>query len=168
LTPETRRKVRQAVKELKYRPDDAARSLRVSQTGTIAVLIADVTNPFFAELVRGVEDAAHQRDDRYNLLLCNTEENASLERRAIDVVLERRIDAGAIAVTGSHTALFRGRPDNVINVDLFAVFFNDAGVGLDNAGIRRLAELDSQGMIAATVSAESAEIGSARLGSSPI
>jgi hypothetical protein len=71
-------------------------------------------------------------------------------------------DAGAIAVTGSHAALFRGRPDNVINVDLFAVFFNDAGVGVDNAGILRLTDLESRGVIAATVSAESAEIGSAR------
>ena len=71
-------------------------------------------------------------------------------------------DAGAIAVTGSHAALFRGRPDNVINVDLFAAFFNDAGGGLDKAGIRRLADLEGRGIIAATVSAESAEIGSAR------
>ena len=71
-------------------------------------------------------------------------------------------DAGAIAVTGSHAALFRGRPDNVISVDLFAAFFNDAGVGLDNAGIRRLADLENRGIIAATVSAESAEIGSAQ------
>lgn len=73
-------------------------------------------------------------------------------------------DAGAIAITGSHAALFRGRPDNIINVDLFAVFFNDAGVGLDNAGIRRLTDLEARGIIAATVSADSAEIGSARSG----
>ncbi len=70
-------------------------------------------------------------------------------------------DAGAIAITGSHAALFRGRPDNVIAVELFAAFFNDAGVGLNNAGIARLADLDSR-MIAATVSARSAEIGNAR------
>lgn len=71
-------------------------------------------------------------------------------------------DAGAIAVTGSHAALFRGRPDNVINVAVFAAFFNDAGIGLDNAGIARLADLDTRGIIAGTVSAQSAEIGSAR------
>jgi hypothetical protein len=71
-------------------------------------------------------------------------------------------DAGAIAITGSHAALFRGRPDNVIAVDLHAAFFNDAGVGLDNAGILRLADLDRRGMIAATVSANSARIGDAR------
>jgi hypothetical protein len=71
-------------------------------------------------------------------------------------------DAGAIAVTGSHAALFRGRPDSVISVDVFAAFFNDAGVGLDDAGIARLKDLDGRGIIAATVSAASAEIGVAR------
>ncbi len=71
-------------------------------------------------------------------------------------------DAGAIAVTGSHAALFRGRPDGVISVPLFAAIFNDAGVGLDGAGIARLADLDRSGTIAATVSAQSAEIGHAR------
>jgi hypothetical protein len=76
--------------------------------------------------------------------------------------LMRPDDAGAIAITGSHAALFRGRPDNVITVELYAVFFNDAGGGLDDAGIARLADLDRRGMIAATVSADSAEIGHAR------
>jgi hypothetical protein len=73
-------------------------------------------------------------------------------------------DAGAIAVTGSHAALFRGRPDGVIGPQLFAVFFNDAGVGMDGAGIARLPTLDERGMIAGTVSAASAAIGDARSG----
>ena len=71
-------------------------------------------------------------------------------------------DAGAIAVTGSHAALFRGQPDNVIGPDLVAVFFNDAGVGLDDAGIKRLPTLDERGIAAGTVSAASAPIGDAR------
>jgi len=71
-------------------------------------------------------------------------------------------DAGAIVVTGSHAALFRGQPDNVVNVDVFAIFFNDAGVGKDNAGIRRLPELDKRGIASGTVSAMSAPIGHAR------
>lgn len=73
-------------------------------------------------------------------------------------------DAGAIAITGSHAALFRGRPDNIIGPQLHAVFFNDAGVGLDGAGINRLPTLDKRAMIAGTVSAESAPIGDARAG----
>jgi hypothetical protein len=71
-------------------------------------------------------------------------------------------DAGAIAITGSHAALFRGRPDGVISVPLLAVFFNDAGVGKDGAGITRLADLDGRGIIAGAVAAASAPIGDSR------
>jgi LacI family transcriptional regulator len=102
VSAETQKKVKAAIKALKYRPDGIARSLRVAQTGTIAVLISDVTNPFFADFVRGVEDMAHQRGERYNLLLCNTEENATRERRALDLVLERRIDGIIIAPAGGN------------------------------------------------------------------
>jgi hypothetical protein len=73
-------------------------------------------------------------------------------------------DAGAIAVTGSHAALFRGQPDNVIGPALLAVFFNDAGVGLDGAAISRLPTLDDRNMAAGTVSAATAAIGDARSG----
>jgi hypothetical protein len=71
-------------------------------------------------------------------------------------------DAGAIAITGSHAALFRGRPDNVISIPLLAVFFSDGGVGKDAAGITRLPDLDARGIIAGAVSAASAPIGDAR------
>lgn len=71
-------------------------------------------------------------------------------------------DAGAIAVTGSHAALFRGRPDGLIGPAVYAVFFNDAGVGLDGAGIARLPLLDERGIMAGTVSAASAPIGNSR------
>ncbi|WP_142850299.1 hypothetical protein [Telmatospirillum sp. J64-1] len=71
-------------------------------------------------------------------------------------------DAGAIAITGSHAALFRGKPDGLIAPALHAVFFNDAGVGLGQAGIKRLALLDERKLIAGTVSADSAAIGNSR------
>ncbi len=71
-------------------------------------------------------------------------------------------DAGAIAITGSHAALFRGRADNVISVPLLAIFFSDGGVGKDNAGVSRLADLDQRGIIAGAVSAASAPIGHAQ------
>jgi hypothetical protein len=76
-------------------------------------------------------------------------------------MLEPR-DAGKIVVTGSHAALFRGRPDGVITVAVRAIFFSDAGVGLEHAGIARLPTLDERGIAAAAVSAESAAIGDSR------
>jgi hypothetical protein len=71
-------------------------------------------------------------------------------------------DAGAIAVTGSHAALFRGKPDNVVAVDLHAILYIAAGVGLDGAGISRLPELDARAMPAGAVAADSAPIGDSR------
>ncbi len=71
-------------------------------------------------------------------------------------------DAGGIAITGSHAALFRGQPDNVIGPDLAGVFFSDAAVGKDHAGVLRLADLDKRGIPAGTASAASAAIGDSR------
>src|SRR5271170_8000411 len=51
-------------------------------------------------------------------------------------------DAGQIVVTASHAALSGGKPDNVVPPDIYAVFFSDAGGGMDGAGIARLADLD--------------------------
>jgi hypothetical protein len=71
-------------------------------------------------------------------------------------------DVGRIVVTGSHAALFRGRPDDVVRPQVRAIFFSDAGVGMDGAGIARLPCLDERGIVAGTASAASAEIGDSR------
>jgi uncharacterized protein YunC (DUF1805 family) len=71
-------------------------------------------------------------------------------------------DAGTIAITGSHAALFRGQPDDVVKPDVHAIFFSDGGVGLDAAGVRRLPELDKRGIPAGAAGAMSAPIGDSR------
>jgi hypothetical protein len=71
-------------------------------------------------------------------------------------------DAGDIVITGSHGALPGGRPDNVVCADLRAVFFSDGGIGKDEAGVARLADLDRRQMIAGAVSVASAPIGDSR------
>ncbi len=72
------------------------------------------------------------------------------------------VDAGRIVITGSHAALFRGKPDGVVGPQVRAIFFSDAGVGMDGAGIARLPTLDARGIVAGTASAASAEIGDSR------
>jgi hypothetical protein len=82
---------------------------------------------------------------------------------AIDSVsLARAEDRRAILVTGSHGALFGGKPDHVLATDVFAAFFNDAGGGKDGAGFSRLPLRDSRGIAAATVSCQTARIGDGR------
>ena len=71
-------------------------------------------------------------------------------------------DAGKIVITASHGALSGGRPDNAVAPDVHACFFSDGGVGMDGAGIARLAPLDQRGIPAGAVSADSAPIGDAR------
>lgn len=83
---------------------------------------------------------------------------------ALDSVsLAKPEDRRKIVVTGSHGALLGGAADDgVLDVDVFAAFFNDAGGGKDDAGFARLAPLDARGIAAATVSAYSARIGDGR------
>jgi hypothetical protein len=71
-------------------------------------------------------------------------------------------DAGRSVVTASHGALSGGRPDNTVPLDIYAVFFSDAGGGMDGAGIARLDDLDRKRIVAGATSADSAPIGDSR------
>jgi hypothetical protein len=70
--------------------------------------------------------------------------------------------AGTIVATGSHGGLLGGRPDTALKVAALAALFNDAGIGIDEAGVTRLPALDARGIAAGTVAAASARIGDAR------
>ncbi len=69
---------------------------------------------------------------------------------------------GTVIVTGSHGGLLGGRPDTALKVDALAALFNDAGIGVDEAGVTRLPALEARGIAAGTVAAASARIGDAR------
>lgn len=76
--------------------------------------------------------------------------------------LVRPEDAGAVIITGSHGGLLGGRPETAIRVAALAAVYNDAGIGIDEAGMSRLPALDARGIAGATVAAASARIGEAR------
>jgi hypothetical protein len=71
-------------------------------------------------------------------------------------------DTGSIIVTGSHGAILGGKPETALRIDALAAVYNDAGVGIDDAGISRLPALEARGIAAVTVDAQSARIGDAR------
>ncbi|MHB0868380.1 MAG: LacI family DNA-binding transcriptional regulator [Chloroflexota bacterium] len=97
---DTRQRVLAAARELGYQPNALARSLRVGRTNLFALLVPDITNPFFAELSRGAEDATSSYG--YYLILCNTEDRADTEEKYIRALRERQID-GFLLATG-HSA----------------------------------------------------------------
>lgn len=70
-------------------------------------------------------------------------------------------DVGRVIVTGSHGGLVGGAPESALGVDGFAAFFNDAGVGADEAGLSRLPALEARGIAGVTVAAATARIGDA-------
>ena len=70
-------------------------------------------------------------------------------------------DVGHVIVTGSHGGLLGGRPETAVKQAVRAAVYNDAGIGIDRAGLSRLPALDARGIAAATVSADSARIGEA-------
>lgn len=100
--PATLRKIRQAIEDLGYVPNRIAKSLVSARTETIALLIPDVTNPFFTRLSRGAEDAARARG--YRLILCNTDENPEVERQYLQMLRTAQVDGLIISVCGDTSA----------------------------------------------------------------
>lgn len=96
-------RVRAAAAELGYHPNGLARSLRRQRTVLLALIIADVENPFFTAIARGVEDVALAAG--YSVVLCNADENPEKERRYLDVAVEERVAGVVLSPTGAATDL---------------------------------------------------------------
>ena len=101
VSPATRQRVETAIAELQYVPNTLARSLRSKRTKTIALVLTDVTNPFWTTVARGVEDAAS--DQGFNMVLCNTDESETKQANYLTVLLEKRVD-GILLVPAVSTA----------------------------------------------------------------
>lgn len=94
----TRERVLQAIEELHYRPNILARSLRRRETQTLGILIPDNANPFFAEMVRGIEDTVF--DEGYTVLLGNSDGEPDKERRYLDLFINKQVD-GVVLVAAA-------------------------------------------------------------------
>jgi LacI family transcriptional regulator len=97
---ETRARVERAVAELGYVPNALARHLRSKRTRTVALVLSDLTNPFFTTLARGVEDVAAAND--FALMFCNTDESESEEIAYLQMLIQRQID-GVLLVPSSNS-----------------------------------------------------------------
>ncbi|MCK2243553.1 MULTISPECIES: LacI family DNA-binding transcriptional regulator [unclassified Crossiella] len=98
VDPELASRVRAAAKELGYRPNGLARNLRRQETAVLALIISDVENPFFTAIARGVEDTAQAGG--YQVVLCNSDENADKERRYVEVALSERAAGVIVSPSG--------------------------------------------------------------------
>lgn len=96
VSDDTKARVLQAVEQLNYRPSSLARALVRQETQTIALIVPDNMNPFFAELARGIENFGFAAG--YNVLLCNSDHNISKELAYLDMLISKRVD-GVIYMT---------------------------------------------------------------------
>jgi len=153
VAPERAERVKEAAARLGYNPFGPARALRQRLTRVWAAIVADIGNPFFTALVRGIEDVA--RAENHRLVLCNSDEDLATEASYIDIVLAERMGGVVIAVAshaesslapllehGVPTVAVDRRPD-VLRVDAVVV---DNRLGAEEAvthllanGYRRIA-----------------------------
>ena len=86
ISQDARERVEAAVAEIGYVPNTLARSLRFKQTKTLALVLTDITNPFFTTLARGAEDVAS--DQGFNLIFCNTDESESEQAKELTALVQ--------------------------------------------------------------------------------
>lgn len=130
---ETRQKVLDAIHELHYRPNAAARSLTTKRTGAVGIVISDSSNPFFGELLLSIEEVL--RPQNYALMICNTNETLEYEAHYLDLLLNQRVD-GIIAAATSQPWVELSKAEiqhtPVVFVDRAFENFNGYYVGADN------------------------------------
>lgn len=97
----TRQRVLEAITVLDYHPNGIARSLKSAKTYTLGVLVPDIANPYFIQLVRAIEAAVEEAG--YHLLVASSDENVQKEADLIAVFLEKRLDGIVLAPAAGQT-----------------------------------------------------------------
>ena len=101
VSAELTQRVLKAMDELDYRPNILARSLRLGQTKTLGLIIPDISNLFFAEIARAIEDAGYRYG--YNVILCNSDGDTEKQRTYIRLLVDKQID-GILFISSGESA----------------------------------------------------------------
>ena len=102
---QTRARVEAAIDELGYVPNALGRQLRSKRTKTIALLVSDISNPYFTTIARGVEDFLNGHG--YSVMYCNTDEDAAEEEQYLRMLIERQVDGVLLVPARSSGESFR-------------------------------------------------------------
>lgn len=134
VSQETRTRVEAAIEALHYRPSGVARGLSTRSTQTVGILVADITNPFYATVVRGVENTLLEHG--YGLIVSNTDESEVREAEALRMMIGKRVDGLIVAPTGEQQAEL----ESLVHLGIPTVFIDRAPprrhgplVAIDNA-----------------------------------
>ena len=104
ISKKTQNAVQQLAKKYNFTPSFLARGLRMGKTHTIGLIVADISNKFYAKIAREVEKVA--AENNYNVIYCSSDESVDKEVELISMLRSRQVDGLIIATTQQHTQLF--------------------------------------------------------------
>ncbi len=142
VSPETKDKVLEAMQELNYKPNLLARGLATGVTHTIGLVISDIKNPFYPEIIQGVEELAIRSE--YNIFLCNTDYDVEKGLKSIGALIRKKVDGIIIASSQADKFLFEELAESTIPFVL--VDWNENKINVDSiyfdfeSGIRKAIE----------------------------
>lgn len=90
VNPETRKKVLDAIKQLEYIPNAAAKNLRSQRTSMIGVIVPDINSAYYAEIIKGIENMAYAR--KYRVIICDSGNSADKEQEYLALLTDRTVD----------------------------------------------------------------------------
>ncbi|MFS0646279.1 LacI family DNA-binding transcriptional regulator [Siminovitchia sp. 179-K 8D1 HS] len=130
---ETRKKIEKAIQELNYRPNFMARSLKQKSTFTIGVIVANIIHGFSTKIVNGLEAEFDKKG--FHMIICNSADEPSKEKKHIETLLERQVDGFIIFPTGKNEVLYRTLTMQnipIVFIDRFIEELDIPSVLLDN------------------------------------
>ncbi|MCG8514837.1 MAG: LacI family transcriptional regulator [Halanaerobiales bacterium] len=110
VSADAKKKIELAMKQLDFQPNAVARSIKIKKTNTVALVLPNISNPFFLELAEAVE--TNLMENGYKVILCNTHEDERRERDYIDMILQNRVD-GVVSATGTYNMAQRFKKNGV-------------------------------------------------------
>ena len=122
----TRNRILQTARRLGYRPNYVAKSLVLNKTNTLGVVVPEISHSFFPEVIRGIEEVAHQAG--YQLILTHSKENAERELEVLNTLEAKRVDGILISMAQSSTDLEPYKERIASGIPL--VFFDRCAFGL--------------------------------------
>ena len=129
---ELRAKVQQAIEAVGFHPHQGARSLRVRRTHIIGMVVTDATNPYFVEVMRGVEDEVIKNS--YELMVCNSNDQTETEMRHLRALYAHRVEGVLIAPCDSYAAreILVGNHAPLVFLDIVPIGAKVSAVVTDN------------------------------------
>ncbi|KIL51914.1 LacI family DNA-binding transcriptional regulator [Jeotgalibacillus soli] len=102
----TKERIAQSIRELDYKPNIVARSLKQKTTFTIGVIVANMLHVFSTQVLRAIEDVCHAQD--YHVIVCNSDDDPKKEKKYIEMLHAKQVDGLIVFPTGENKELYEG------------------------------------------------------------